>query len=237
MRKALLEPQKAVLIGALISCTLRSLPVISPEDALVPTFLSSLSNPSYHFYALKFLISFHRIFNPYLSSSFKCRNVSPVNMVILLCHWLPCIYWAMFYFTKHIIHLTFILDDGSSLCCCWTSAERAAKLLRLNEKIPIKAFSSSSWGMKIDSSIKAQSTARYHLEKILKKHHKVTLSSYGDILDSSSQVTFTLYSENRLSCSDESILKCIALNASCGSVIVSSYIPCSNARTLAVTYK
>ncbi|KAI3839687.1 hypothetical protein MKW98_009992 [Papaver atlanticum] len=113
----------------------------------------------------------------------------------------------------------FIVDDGSSLCCCWASAERAAVLLRLDEEIPNKAFISSACKMKAVRSIKAQSTARYHLQNVLNKHHKVTLSCSDNFLDSCENLRFTVNSAYRLSCSDENLLKCIVLNAKCGPVV------------------
>ncbi|KAI3933792.1 hypothetical protein MKW92_038034 [Papaver armeniacum] len=113
----------------------------------------------------------------------------------------------------------FIVDDGSSLCCCWASSERAAVLLRLDEEIPIKAFISSARKMKAVRSAKSQSTARYHLQNVLNKHHKVTLSCSDNFLDSCENLRFTVNSMYRLSCSDENLLKRIVLDAKCGPVV------------------
>ncbi|XP_026448784.1 CST complex subunit CTC1-like [Papaver somniferum] len=112
----------------------------------------------------------------------------------------------------------FIVDDGSSLCCCWASAERAAVLLRLDEEISNKAFISAC-RMKAVRSIKAQSTARYHLQNVLNKHHKVTLSCSDNFLDSCENLRLTVNSVYRLSCSDENLLKRIILDAKCGPVV------------------
>ncbi|KAI3988698.1 hypothetical protein MKX01_027062 [Papaver californicum] len=113
----------------------------------------------------------------------------------------------------------FIVDDGSSLCCCWASSERAAVLLRLDEEIPIKGFISSTCRTKAVKPIKGQSTARYHLQNVLSKHHKVTLSCSDNFLDSCEYLRFSVNSVYRLSCSDENLLKCIVLNAKCGPVV------------------
>ncbi|OVA10488.1 CST complex subunit CTC1 [Macleaya cordata] len=111
-------------------------------------------------------------------------------------------------------------DDGSSLCCCWASAERAATLLRLHEGTPVKAISNSSWILKTARQIKAQSSTYYHLQKILEKHNKITLRNNDAMLDSSCQdLSFTVNSEDMLSSSDENFLKCIIFNACCGSII------------------
>ncbi|MCL7035303.1 hypothetical protein MKW94_022215 [Papaver nudicaule] len=112
----------------------------------------------------------------------------------------------------------FIVDDGSSLCCCWASSERAAVLLRLDEEIPVKALISGT--CRTVRSVKAQVSARYHLENVLNKHHKVTLSWSDKLLDSSCEnLRFTVNSMSRLSCSDENLLKRIVLNAKCGPVV------------------
>ncbi|MCL7046696.1 hypothetical protein MKW94_027346 [Papaver nudicaule] len=112
----------------------------------------------------------------------------------------------------------FIVDDGSSLCCCWASSERAAVLLRLDKEIPVKALISRT--CKTGRSVKAQFSARRHLENVLNKHNKVTLSWSDKFLDSSCEnLRFTVNSMSRLSCSDENLLKRIVLNAKCGPVV------------------
>ncbi|MCL7051984.1 hypothetical protein MKW94_025491 [Papaver nudicaule] len=96
----------------------------------------------------------------------------------------------------------FIVDDGSSLCCCWASSERAAVLLRLDEEIPVKPLISGT--CRAVRSVKAQFSARRHLENVLNKHHKVTLSWSDKLLDSSCEnLRFTR----------------IVLNAKCGPVV------------------
>ncbi|MCL7035643.1 hypothetical protein MKW94_007160 [Papaver nudicaule] len=112
----------------------------------------------------------------------------------------------------------FIVDDGSSLCCCWASSERAAVLLRLDEEIPAKSQISRT--CKTVRSVKAQISARCHLQNVLNKLHKVTLSWSDKFLDSSCEnLRFTVNSMSRLSSSDENLLKRIVLNAKCGPVV------------------
>ncbi|KAK9270379.1 hypothetical protein L1049_025958 [Liquidambar formosana] len=113
----------------------------------------------------------------------------------------------------------FVLDDGSSLCCCWANAERAATLLRLREKIPQNAFGSSCWRLKGTGMDKACRTALHHVDRILEKHGRITVKNYGSLFDSSCQdFSFSVSSDNAFSSSDEKILKFIILNACFGTV-------------------
>jgi len=105
-----------------------------------------------------------------------------------------------------------VADDGSSSCCCWANAERAATLLRL----PRRAFERSSWTLKsAGTDDNACSTSTYYLERIFKNHDRITVKNYGSMFDSSYQELVVSYSpDNALSISDENLLKSIIFNAS-----------------------
>ena len=132
-------------------------------------------------------------------------------------------FFFFFFFFPIVIFLICHIDDGSSSCCCWANAERAATLLRLHEEFPLKAFGSSSWKLKGIGIDNACRTTIYHLDKLLKKHGRITVKNYGSISDSSSQdLMFSVGSNDFLSSSDENLLKFIILNACIGTFWVSS---------------
>lgn len=111
-----------------------------------------------------------------------------------------------------------LADDGSSSCCCWANADRAATLLRLHEKLPERVLESSGWTLKwsgIDD--KACSTATYYLDRVFKNHDRITVKNHGSMFDSSFQEVAISYSpDNALSITDENLLKFITFNASFG---------------------
>ncbi|CAJ2657030.1 unnamed protein product [Trifolium pratense] len=89
----------------------------------------------------------------------------------------------------------FVLDDGSSLCCCWVNAERAATLLRLQE----------------------EATTSYQLGRILKKYKRVTVKNRGSFIDFPYQdLVVSVASGDALNSSDENIIKYIIFNACVG---------------------
>ncbi|XP_042495494.1 CST complex subunit CTC1 [Macadamia integrifolia] len=113
----------------------------------------------------------------------------------------------------------FVLDDGSSTCCLWANAERAAKLLRLNEETSVSYFSSSYSTLRSGSN-KVPSSTIYHLQKILKKHKRVAVKNQGPMLDTSCrELLFSVASDKVFSSSDENVIKFIILNACCGAVL------------------
>ncbi|KAL5705406.1 hypothetical protein ACHQM5_023712 [Ranunculus cassubicifolius] len=117
---------------------------------------------------------------------------------------------------------SFVLDDGSLPCCLWATAKIAAELLRLNDEIIIKDISSNNSQKRLNqTNTKTTSmTGYYHLQKILKHHHRITIKNYGSTFDSSHQdLTFSVSSNNNvLSSSDETLLKLVIFNACCGPV-------------------
>ncbi|XP_058080367.1 CST complex subunit CTC1 [Magnolia sinica] len=112
----------------------------------------------------------------------------------------------------------FVLDDGSSSCCCWADAERAATLLGLHETA-VRVSNSSHRTFKRAGCWRTENTT-YHLEKMLKKHHRITVKNYGAVPDSSClDLSCSVSSNQVLSSSDESLLKFIILNTCCGPVL------------------
>ncbi|KAL7262069.1 hypothetical protein ACSBR1_000450 [Camellia fascicularis] len=107
----------------------------------------------------------------------------------------------------------FVLDDGSSSCCCWVNSDRAATLLRLDEEISHEITGSIQGSKKIRVDEACISTV-HHLDKILKKHDRVIVKNYGSMFDSSGQdLTFSAASDTVFSSSDEDLLKLVILNA------------------------
>lgn len=113
---------------------------------------------------------------------------------------------------------SFVLDDGSSSCYCWANAERAATLLRLHEELPMRAFESSGCTLKWVGITKSSwKTTMYHLEKMLKKHHRIVVKNHGSMVDSSYQdLNVSVSSDGDLSSSDDNLLKFIIFHACFG---------------------
>lgn len=127
-------------------------------------------------------------------------------------------------------------DDGSSLSCCWANGGTAERLLRLHESTHKPHFHSCGSSMKagIKSSL---DTVGYHLEKMLKKHHRVVVKNNRAAPDSFTLgFTYVAESEEVFSCSDERLLRVIMLNACVGSIFVStnSFPPSSNSPPLTI---
>ncbi|CAJ1978407.1 unnamed protein product [Sphenostylis stenocarpa] len=112
---------------------------------------------------------------------------------------------------------SFLLEDGSSSCCCWARAERAATLLRLPEEL----------------------TTSHHLGRILKRHKRITVKSHGLYIDSPYQDHIvSVTSGNALCSSDENILKLIIFNACIGGIwnVVGSGMDAEETRQLEKEY-
>lgn len=107
----------------------------------------------------------------------------------------------------------FIVDNGTSLCCCWADDARAELLLGLQE-IAILDASVNLKCSKDRNNAKIQWTLGSCLEKMLKKHKKVIVKNYGIPPDISCR-DLELLSDvgNVLSSLEEELLKFIVLNA------------------------
>ncbi|KAJ1289501.1 hypothetical protein BS78_02G169100 [Paspalum vaginatum] len=107
----------------------------------------------------------------------------------------------------------FILDDGSSLCCCWADDARAELLLRLQEIAHLDA----SVNLKLSkggNSTKSHYTIGCCLEKMLKKHTRVTVKNCGTIPDFSCRdLDASSVSDKVLTRLEDKLLKFIILNA------------------------
>uniref|UniRef100_A0ACD5YIF9 Uncharacterized protein n=1 Tax=Avena sativa TaxID=4498 RepID=A0ACD5YIF9_AVESA len=107
----------------------------------------------------------------------------------------------------------FIVDNGTSLCCCWADDARAELLLRLQEIAVLDAPVNLKFS-KARNKANIQQTVGSCLQKLLKKHKNVIVRNYGippDIacrdLELSSGIS------NVLSSLEEKLLKFIVLNA------------------------
>ncbi|CAN6210577.1 unnamed protein product [Urochloa humidicola] len=107
----------------------------------------------------------------------------------------------------------FILDDGSSLCCCWADDARAELLLRLQEVADLDA----SVNLKLSKG--ASSTKLHHtfgccLEKMLKRHTGVIVKNFGIPPDFSCRdLDASSVLHKVLSRFEDKLLKFIILNA------------------------
>eukprot|EP01018_Ginkgo_biloba_P015098 Gb_29049 [translate_table: standard] len=86
-----------------------------------------------------------------------------------------------------IISASFVLDDGSGLCDCWASGERAAYLLRIHSTAG-EAFEHNASLYKISkrsAKKKFKITIGCLLEKLVKKHRRVTVRNSRTAVSSS----------------------------------------------------
>uniref|UniRef100_A0A0D9XD61 CST complex subunit CTC1 n=1 Tax=Leersia perrieri TaxID=77586 RepID=A0A0D9XD61_9ORYZ len=105
----------------------------------------------------------------------------------------------------------FIVDDGSSLCCCWADDARAELLLRLQE-VAIPHASVASKFSKDGVNIKQ--TVGSFLESMLKKHKRIIARNCGIPPGISCHDLELSSALNKvLSCLEEKLMKFIILNA------------------------
>ncbi|PUZ70554.1 hypothetical protein GQ55_2G241100 [Panicum hallii var. hallii] len=107
----------------------------------------------------------------------------------------------------------FILDDGSSLCCCWADDARAELLLRLQEVAHMDAFVNLKLS-KGGKNTKLQHTIGCCLETMLKRHTGVIVKNCGIPLDFSCRdLDASSVLHKVLSRFEDKLLKFIILNA------------------------
>nr|GME09282.1 CST complex subunit CTC1 isoform X2 [Ipomoea batatas] len=108
----------------------------------------------------------------------------------------------------------FVLDDGSSSCCCWANCERAAAFLGLHSKEHCKACEKSLWNSRKNRKDKKCSSIGCHLNKVIKRHGRVVVKNHGSTSDPSLQdLTFAVNSDEIISTSDEDFLRSLILKA------------------------
>lgn len=129
-----------------------------------------------------------------------------------------------FFLLESILQLVTVymwcVDDGSSLCCCWAEEERAADLLCLNE-IVVDVCKGDHWTSHFHVSKKKGKTVGYCLQKLLKKHKKISVKKCGSLFDPLSlELKFSTGSKKKLTPEEESLLKILILDSCCGQVLV-----------------
>uniref|UniRef100_A0A0E0M0L7 CST complex subunit CTC1 n=1 Tax=Oryza punctata TaxID=4537 RepID=A0A0E0M0L7_ORYPU len=103
----------------------------------------------------------------------------------------------------------FIVDDGSSLCCCWADDARAELLLGLQEIAVLDASVTSRFSKNV-----VQRTVGSFLESLLKKHKRIIARNCGIPPDISCRdLELSSVLKKALSCLEEKLLKSIILNA------------------------
>ncbi|XP_073294227.1 CST complex subunit CTC1 isoform X1 [Primulina huaijiensis] len=109
----------------------------------------------------------------------------------------------------------FVLDDGSSSCCCWADSEKAATLLGLDSEEFSHNISSAETVAKSQTGpwLPCISTMG-RLKQILKQHQRIVAKNYGAMLDSSCQdLTFSFDSNTLINSSDDYLLRSLIGNA------------------------
>ncbi|KAL2455141.1 conserved telomere maintenance component 1 [Abeliophyllum distichum] len=108
----------------------------------------------------------------------------------------------------------FVLDDGSSSCCCWADCETAVALLGLHCEEYSRESYAETFGRSKATMGLARSSSIGRLNKILTRHGQVVVKNYGSMFDSSCQdLTFSVDSEKLISSSDEDLLRSLIIGA------------------------
>ncbi|XP_039117521.1 CST complex subunit CTC1 isoform X2 [Dioscorea cayenensis subsp. rotundata] len=108
-----------------------------------------------------------------------------------------------------------VIDDGSSLKCCWLNAGSADVLLSLGDAF--RTFFCTHGKSLVVGSKNFRGTVDYHLKKMFAKHHRVIARSQEVYDISSTEFTLSVDSNRALSYSEEQLLKFILYNACAGS--------------------
>ncbi|XP_042018018.1 CST complex subunit CTC1-like isoform X2 [Salvia splendens] len=105
----------------------------------------------------------------------------------------------------------FIIDDGSSSCCCWADSENAATVLGLDlEEYSLKV---TLMGYKAGKGQRRISTVS-RLNQALERHGRISVKNCSSMFDSSCQdLEFVVESKRSLSRSDEDNLQSLITNA------------------------
>ncbi|KAI3465390.1 hypothetical protein Pfo_022053 [Paulownia fortunei] len=108
----------------------------------------------------------------------------------------------------------FVMDDGSSSCCCWADSERAAALLGLESEGYLLEGSAETFGRSKAGKGQPHGSIIGHLNQILEQHGRVVVKNYGSIFDSSCQdLAFSVDSDRLISSSDEDLLGSLITNS------------------------
>lgn len=111
----------------------------------------------------------------------------------------------------------FVLDDGSSSCCCWATNERATTLLKLHEVNLFEVLGRTLRRSKQAWLNNARSSKHDRVDKILHQHGRVVVKNYGSTFDSTLQdLSVSVGADKIISSSDEKFLKFHILNACFG---------------------
>ncbi|KAH6776509.1 hypothetical protein C2S52_014070 [Perilla frutescens var. hirtella] len=108
----------------------------------------------------------------------------------------------------------FIVDDGSSSCCCWADSERAAAFLDLDSE-EYKAGDTLGRYKAGKEQLHISTVGR--LNEVLEKHGRISMKNCGSMYDSSCQdLEFSVKSDRSISSSDEDVLHSLVSKALLG---------------------
>ncbi|KAF5792386.1 putative CST complex subunit CTC1 protein [Helianthus annuus] len=107
----------------------------------------------------------------------------------------------------------FIMDDGSSSCCCWADTETAMTLLGSHKWSPHKRTKRSSY--KPDKKLEACGYSMSRMSDILNQNGRVVIKNHGSVFDSCLDAAVSVDSDGALKESDEQFLKALILQACC----------------------